>query len=257
MSRPPRVIFTLPRVDHIPSFIVRVDRSIGIDRCPDRCGLRGPRAHQADATNREMPSPMSSGKEFTAPANPAGDYRRGVWACDDARRRREPRCSPPTRSSRRHSLRLTNSFTQPFPRRAHGRVEIRAELAWYETRSAGGRAAHAKSRYLLHAPADPEVSIVEIATVLAGPRQDTTMPLVQLFRIRAGTMPCCASTSHQGEWTKARVASGPNRVGDPSPRPVRFARLQCPALSVGRCRNVADRAGFPHTRDRPGSTAMA
>ena len=81
-------------------------------------------------------------------------------------------------------------------------MEIRAELAWYETRSAGGRAVNAKSRYLLHAPADPEVSIVEIATVLAGPRQDTTMPLVQLFRIRAGTMPCCAPNSHQGEWTK-------------------------------------------------------
>lgn len=70
-----------------------------------------------------------------------------------------------------------------------------------------------------------------------GPRRARaghTMPLVQLFRIRAGTMPCCAPTSHQGEWTKARVASGPNRVGDPSPRPVRFARRQCPALSVGR-----------------------
>jgi len=86
------------------------------------------------------------------------------------------------------------------------------------------------SRYLPHADADPELSIVSIATVVGGPGRDTTVPLIQLFRIRDGTMPNSATTSHQGEWTEAQVASGPDRVGDPSPWPLEI----CPGVSARR-----------------------
>ena len=87
-----------------------------------------------------------------------------------------------------------------------------------------------RSRYLPHADADPELSIVLITTVVGAPGRDTTVALVQLFRIRDGTMPSSATTSHQASRTEARVANEPDRVGDPSPWPLEI----CPGVSARR-----------------------
>jgi ketosteroid isomerase-like protein len=77
-----------------------------------------------------------------------------------------------------------------YPRRLEGREQIRAGMAAYYQRSAG-QAADAgqtpdtgQSRYVLHTTADPGVFIVEIDAVLSGPAGSTTIPLVQIFRVR-------------------------------------------------------------------------
>jgi uncharacterized protein len=79
-----------------------------------------------------------------------------------------------------------------YPRRLEGREQIRAEMAAYYQRSANaGQTAGSgqapdtgKSRYVLHTTADPGVFIVEIDAVLSGPAGSTTIPLVQIFRVR-------------------------------------------------------------------------
>jgi ketosteroid isomerase-like protein len=79
-----------------------------------------------------------------------------------------------------------------YPGRLEGREQIRTEMAAYYQRSANaGQAAEsgqapdtAKSRYVLHTTADPGVFIVEIDAVLTGPAGSTTIPLVQIFRVR-------------------------------------------------------------------------
>jgi ketosteroid isomerase-like protein len=75
-----------------------------------------------------------------------------------------------------------------YPRRVEGREQIRAAMAAYYQRSANdGQGVDAgKSRYLLHATADPGVFIAEIDTVLDGPAGTMTVSLVQIFRIRDG-----------------------------------------------------------------------
>jgi ketosteroid isomerase-like protein len=76
-----------------------------------------------------------------------------------------------------------------YPRRVKGREQIRAAMAAYYQRAAdaaGQRVDAGKSRYLLHATADPGVFIAEIDAVLDGPAGTTTVSLVQIFRIRDG-----------------------------------------------------------------------
>jgi ketosteroid isomerase-like protein len=79
-----------------------------------------------------------------------------------------------------------------YPRRLEGREQIRAEMAAYYLRSADAAQAAGtgqapdtgQSRYVLHTTADPGVFIVEIDAVLSGPAGSTTIPLVQIFRVR-------------------------------------------------------------------------
>jgi len=77
-----------------------------------------------------------------------------------------------------------------FPQRMQGREEIRRKLAAYYLRSTNpGRTVNpTKSRYVLHQTTDPDVFIVEIDAVFDGPGPDvnTTMSLVQIFRVRDG-----------------------------------------------------------------------
>ncbi|MCG6499606.1 nuclear transport factor 2 family protein [Kitasatospora sp. A2-31] len=83
-----------------------------------------------------------------------------------------------------------------FPRRLVGREEIRSAMADYYAKQAqdgGGRTPNpAKSGYVLHTTADPDVFIAEIDTVFDGPGNgtgngdDEVVSLVQIFRIRDG-----------------------------------------------------------------------
>ncbi|RKT16404.1 SnoaL-like protein [Streptomyces sp. 1114.5] len=80
-----------------------------------------------------------------------------------------------------------------FPRRLVGREEIRAAMAAYYERQAKGdgrRPNIAKSGYVLHTTADPEVFIAEIDTVFDGDGdsggEDVVVSLVQIFRVRDG-----------------------------------------------------------------------
>jgi uncharacterized protein len=77
----------------------------------------------------------------------------------------------------------------PYPRRLEGPAQIREGMAAYYQRSAAGTAQKVdtgKSRFVLHTTADPGVFIAEIDTVRTGPAGTTTMPLVQIFRVRDG-----------------------------------------------------------------------
>jgi ketosteroid isomerase-like protein len=79
-----------------------------------------------------------------------------------------------------------------FPRRLEGRAEIRDAMAAYYRRSANDerKVNVEKTRYVLHATADPDTFIVEIDAVFdAAPDvagESTTMSLVQIFRLRDG-----------------------------------------------------------------------
>jgi ketosteroid isomerase-like protein len=79
-----------------------------------------------------------------------------------------------------------------FPRRLEGRAEIRDAMAAYYRRSANDerKVNVEKTRYVLHATADPDIFIVEIDAVFdAAPDvagESTTMSLVQIFRLRDG-----------------------------------------------------------------------
>ncbi|MFC5889249.1 nuclear transport factor 2 family protein [Kitasatospora aburaviensis] len=85
-----------------------------------------------------------------------------------------------------------------FPGRLVGREEIRSAMAAYYAKQAqdgGGRTPSlAKSGYVLHTTADPDVFIAEIDTVFDGPEDgdgdgdggDEVVSLVQIFRIRDG-----------------------------------------------------------------------
>jgi len=75
-----------------------------------------------------------------------------------------------------------------FPRRLEGREEIRQGMAAYHhRRTDGDRQVNVeKSRYVLHATADPDVFIAEIDTAFDGPEGTTAVSLVQIFRIRDG-----------------------------------------------------------------------
>jgi SnoaL-like domain len=75
-----------------------------------------------------------------------------------------------------------------YPRRMEGREQIRAAMAAYYQRStnASQTVDTDKSRYLLHATADPGVFIAEIDTVLNGPAGITKISLVQILRLSGG-----------------------------------------------------------------------
>lgn len=80
-----------------------------------------------------------------------------------------------------------------FPTRLAGREAIRAGMAAYYQRSAGARGPvtecpvdAAKSGYVLHHTADPDVFIAEIDTVVDVAGQTVTLSLVQIFRLREG-----------------------------------------------------------------------
>ncbi|MER5864913.1 nuclear transport factor 2 family protein [Kitasatospora sp. NPDC002040] len=77
-----------------------------------------------------------------------------------------------------------------FPRRLVGREAIRSAMAAYYARPVtGGRAPNlAKTGYVLHTTADPDVFIAEIDTVFdgEGDADNVTVSLVQIFRIRDG-----------------------------------------------------------------------
>ncbi|WP_327673987.1 nuclear transport factor 2 family protein [Kitasatospora sp. NBC_00458] len=78
-----------------------------------------------------------------------------------------------------------------FPGRLVGREEIRSTLAAYYERQAEAAVRPpnlAKSGYVLHTTADPDVFIAEIDTVFdgEGDGDDVTVSLVQIFRIRDG-----------------------------------------------------------------------
>lgn len=76
----------------------------------------------------------------------------------------------------------------PLPRRLDGREAIRAGIGGYHQHPAYQVTVDmARSGYVLHDTADPDVFIVELDTVLVGPEgQATTMSLVQIFRVRDG-----------------------------------------------------------------------
>jgi ketosteroid isomerase-like protein len=75
-----------------------------------------------------------------------------------------------------------------LPRRLEGREAIRAGIgAYHEDGLFPGTVNTAMSRYVLHDTTDPDVFIAEIDTVFDGPQgQTTTLPLVQIFRLRGG-----------------------------------------------------------------------
>jgi ketosteroid isomerase-like protein len=77
-----------------------------------------------------------------------------------------------------------------FPRRMQGREEIRRELAaYYRLPASSSRTVNPQaSKYVLHDTTDPEVFIVEIDAVFDGPEPNTntSMSLVQIFRVRDG-----------------------------------------------------------------------
>lgn len=79
------------------------------------------------------------------------------------------------------------------PRRLAGREVIRAGMAAYYQRSAdtaglvaGGTVDTAKSGYVLHHIADPDVFIAEIDTVVDVAGETVSVSLVQIFRVRDG-----------------------------------------------------------------------
>ncbi|MGA5822862.1 nuclear transport factor 2 family protein [Kitasatospora sp. NPDC094028] len=77
-----------------------------------------------------------------------------------------------------------------LPRRMVGREAIRTAMAaYYEQLPKDGRAPNfAKSAFVLHTTADPEVFIAEIDTVFDGEGggEDEVVSLVQIFRTRDG-----------------------------------------------------------------------
>jgi ketosteroid isomerase-like protein len=92
-----------------------------------------------------------------------------------------------------------------YPRRLEGREQIRAGMAAYYQRAAiggetpgageaaGGPAAPGseavdtgESRYVLHATGDPDVFIAEVDAVVGGSDGNSTVSLVQIFRVREG-----------------------------------------------------------------------
>ncbi len=72
-----------------------------------------------------------------------------------------------------------------FPHRLEGRDAIRAGMAaWYARPDEDTRTVDfARSRYVLHATADPDVFIAEIDTAFTN---GDTFALVQIFRVRDG-----------------------------------------------------------------------
>lgn len=75
-----------------------------------------------------------------------------------------------------------------LPRRLAGRDAIREGIvAYHREPGPDGTLNLERSAYVLHETADPDVFIVEIDTVFdTAAGQSTTMPLVQIFRIRDG-----------------------------------------------------------------------
>jgi len=75
-----------------------------------------------------------------------------------------------------------------LPRRLDGRAAIRAGMGAYHQHPAFQVTVDAaRSGYVLHETADPDVFIAEIDTVVAGPDgRAATMSLVQIFRLRDG-----------------------------------------------------------------------
>lgn len=72
----------------------------------------------------------------------------------------------------------------PLPSRMHGRAEIREGVgAYHRALAFQGEVDVARSGFVLHDTADPDVFIVEIDTALKG---RPTMSLVQIFRVRDG-----------------------------------------------------------------------
>jgi ketosteroid isomerase-like protein len=76
----------------------------------------------------------------------------------------------------------------PLPRRLDGRDAIRAGIGGYHQHPAYQVTVDmARSGYVLHDTRAPDVFIVELDTVLAGPEgQALTMSRVQIFRLRDG-----------------------------------------------------------------------
>ena len=76
-----------------------------------------------------------------------------------------------------------------FPNRLGGREAIRAGMAAYYRRTGGtpdGAVDVAKSGFVLHDTADPDVFIAEIDTAFDVAGEAVTMALVQIFRVRDG-----------------------------------------------------------------------
>ncbi|MFI1798857.1 nuclear transport factor 2 family protein [Streptomyces sp. NPDC020379] len=75
-----------------------------------------------------------------------------------------------------------------FPKRLVGREEIRSAMAAYYARPVNEHRSPnlEKSGYVLHTTSDPDVFIAEIDTVFDGDGVDTSVSLVQIFRIRDG-----------------------------------------------------------------------
>jgi len=80
-----------------------------------------------------------------------------------------------------------------FPRRLAGREAIRAGMAEYYQRLArapgptgSGAADPAKSGFVLHETADPDVFIAEIDAAFDVAGETATISLVQIFRLRDG-----------------------------------------------------------------------
>jgi len=76
-----------------------------------------------------------------------------------------------------------------FPNRLVGREAIRAGMAAYYRRTGGtpdGAVDVAKSGFVLHDTADPDVFIAEIDTAFDVAGETVTMALVQIFRVRDG-----------------------------------------------------------------------
>src|SRR2546423_13151379 len=74
-----------------------------------------------------------------------------------------------------------------FPRRLAGREAIRSGMAGYyrDTGAAEQRAVDvARSRYVVHATADPDVFVVEVDAAFVG--EPEPMSLVYIFRLRDG-----------------------------------------------------------------------
>jgi ketosteroid isomerase-like protein len=75
----------------------------------------------------------------------------------------------------------------PLPRRLAGREAIRAGVgAFHRYARQEGTVDAARSGYVLHETADPEVFIAEIDAVVDGAHGSRTMSLVQIFRIHDG-----------------------------------------------------------------------
>jgi ketosteroid isomerase-like protein len=136
-----------------------------------------------------LPAPVKPrGRESTVPATPTEIYHRYLWA--SALTRNADAVAEMFAVDGLIEAPLV-SADQAFPRRVEGREEIRRALAEYYARDAYrqgelGDLNKEKSRYAVHATADPDVFVVETDTAFDRSEGVEFVSMVKIFRMRDG-----------------------------------------------------------------------